>query len=406
MKILFISEHYKHNIQGGGEINLFSLCEELVRQGNAVSVLTSRNGLNEKQKVTENGVTVYQYLSTGNVGTLSGNVKRLFLSRQIAKELQGIPKHDVIHLIGSTLGAAKKIRSQTKQTPYTTVESYIALCPKGDFISGKKVSIKPWSFLELIQSIINSKEIGKMPNKWYIRYNPISWIAMYCRYKNLLDSLNYTRIFAVSEFVKNVLQEFGFKSIVVPNFVDIAQFKTTKTSEKKEVVVLYMGSLNEYKGPQVLLEAAKGLNCKLQFYGNGPLKNSLQKKINKYKINAEIHAPVDYKKVPEIYQKADIVVFPSLWPEPFGRIAIEAMASRKAVIGSNIGGIKETIKDCGICVTPGNVSELNNSLNLLIENKKKREEFARKGYTRAKIYAKEVVVKKLVEIYKNNKTSF
>ena len=45
------------------------------------------------------------------------------------------------------------------------------------------------------------------------------------------------------------------------------------------------------------------------------------------------------------YKQADIVIVPSLWEEPFGRTAIEAMSYGIPVIASNIGGLKNIVID-------------------------------------------------------------
>ena len=71
----------------------------------------------------------------------------------------------------------------------------------------------------------------------------------------------------------------------------------------------------------------------------------LKKIIKKNKLDARIHQPVPHNRVPEIYANSDIIVFPSIWPEPFGRITIEAGAARKPVVGSKVGAIAETITD-------------------------------------------------------------
>ncbi len=127
--------------------------------------------------------------------------------------------------------------------------------------------------------------------------------------------------------------------------------------------------------------------------------------IKNYDLDAEIHDNVPYEKVPSIYADADIVVFPSIWPEPFGRIAIEAMAAGKVVIGSKIGWIKEIIeKGTGILVKPNDINELKISIESLITNKRLRKNLGERGRKVVKEkFSEEIVLTKLIKLYKPNK---
>jgi len=48
--------------------------------------------------------------------------------------------------------------------------------------------------------------------------------------------------------------------------------------------------------------------------------------------------------LPALYQQADVFLFTSIWPEPFGRVIVEAMASGLVVIGAPVGGAAEILK--------------------------------------------------------------
>ena len=116
------------------------------------------------------------------------------------------------------------------------------------------------------------------------------------------------------------------------------------------------------------------------------------------KLDAEIYAPVPYDRIPEIYASADLIIFPSIWPEPFGRIAIEAKAAGKPVIASNIGGIKET---ADILVEPGNVKELNATIKKYIEFHPTKKMFPKIKMN--KQYNEDIVINKMIKLYRENK---
>jgi glycosyltransferase involved in cell wall biosynthesis len=65
---------------------------------------------------------------------------------------------------------------------------------------------------------------------------------------------------------------------------------------------------------------------------------------------------------------ASVVVVPSLWPEPFGLVGIEALAAGRPVIASATGGIGEWLQDgvTGLSVRPGDAGELALALEELL----------------------------------------
>ena len=404
MNILFILEHHKHNVQGGGEINLFMLCEALARRGHTVHVLSSkRTGFT---LAAENNVTVHYRLKTGDVHSVRGNIIRtLLFHRSVLKEVKSIiQKHpfDVIHLIGSSLAAAPALKKITDVPLFATVESYISLCPKGDFICGNTILLKPWSFLIFVRCALRSKEIGKMRNRWFIRFNPVAWFCMYQRYLVLRRAMNSVRLFAVSTTVSQLLESFfGLHSVVLPNFVDVSAFGEKKAINQKPIV-LYLGSLTSYKGVFVLLDAVKGLHCRLLFVGEGNAHAALFNNIRFTHTDAQILSPVPYDAVPRLYARADIVVFPSLWPEPFGRIPLEAMAAGLPVIASNVGAIPENVvhEKTGILVPPGDSEALRDSIKKLLCDEHLRKKYGAAGRTMVEErYSERVIVERLLKGY-------
>ncbi|MEK6939475.1 MAG: glycosyltransferase family 4 protein [Nanoarchaeota archaeon] len=409
MKVLFISEYYPPKIMGGGEINLELLATGLAKKGVEVSVLTSYHPGLDKVEV-KNGITILRKLKTGkNPSSLIENVKRsLIFPKSIVKEVKRIvnqEKIDAIHFIGTSVIAAVELKSVGIPL-FATIESYPALCPKGDRIfHGKSECMVKCSFTEFLSCQKDSQEIGKMKNKWYLKYNAPALSYIYNYYSQLNDALQHCNLIAISKYVQNVLQQQGHGSVAIPNALPLENFKVKdkkKNDNRKnsKINILCLGSLIKSKGAQVLADAVQGLDCEVSWYGKGILKEELERQIQQRNLPVTIHEQVPYEQIPSLYAQADIVVFPSIWPEPFGRIAIEAMAAGKPVIGSAIGGIKETIVEgTGILVDPGNVKQLREAIDLLIHNPKLRKEMAMKGRKIAEEYAVDRVVGKLLALY-------
>ena len=80
--------------------------------------------------------------------------------------------------------------------------------------------------------------------------------------------------------------------------------------------------------------------------------------------------PLDHGSVLEAFRRCALAVVPSLWPEPSGLVALEAMAMGKPVIASRTGGLPEVVVhgETGLLVRCGDVEELQRALRLLMSD--------------------------------------
>ena len=81
------------------------------------------------------------------------------------------------------------------------------------------------------------------------------------------------------------------------------------------------------------------------------------------------------------FANASVVVVPSLWPEPFGIVGIEALAAGRPVIASATGGIGDWLEDgvCGLCVPPGDAGALARALNELLADPERQDAMGAAG---------------------------
>jgi glycosyltransferase involved in cell wall biosynthesis len=133
------------------------------------------------------------------------------------------------------------------------------------------------------------------------------------------------------------------KAIFIPNGINVAIFKKNKKTNKIPLL-LNVGRLEIQKNQLNIIKACFSLPVKLLIIGNGSYKNKLLHAAKEFKVNLKIIEKVDNSKMPEIYQKADIFLLPSLI-EGSPKALLEAMASGLPVIGSKVEGINEIIQD-------------------------------------------------------------
>ncbi|MDH7486036.1 MAG: glycosyltransferase family 4 protein [Anaerolineae bacterium] len=188
------------------------------------------------------------------------------------------------------------------------------------------------------------------------------------------------RIIVTSQYMAGQVQEeFGVAADrvhVVPNGVDTARFDRYEGPDlssfrrlyalPEEKLVFSVGRVEYVKGWHVLLEAAPRVlaqcpQTRFVVAGNGGELEHLRGRAGALGIASRVlfTGLISDDDRDRLYRVADAAVFPSLY-EPFGIVALEAMAARCPVVVSAIGGLQEVVRcyETGITVYPGNADSL------------------------------------------------
>jgi len=144
---------------------------------------------------------------------------------------------------------------------------------------------------------------------------------------------------------------------VVPNGVDLSQCGTgpadpgfrRRYAADDERIVFFVGRLVREKGVHLLLEAAPRIlaqvpRLKFVVAGRGPALESLQSQVRRLGLEQQVHFAgyVDDATRNGLYKAAAVAVFPSVY-EPFGIVALEAMAAKVPVVVADTGGLTEIV---------------------------------------------------------------
>lgn len=108
------------------------------------------------------------------------------------------------------------------------------------------------------------------------------------------------------------------------------------------------------------------------------------------------------EELPPYYAMADVLALPSMPPESFGMVLIEAMACGTPVVASDLAGVRVVVSDGqdGFLIEPGNTDQLRAKIRFLLDNPQQRLEMGRSG--RAKVekrYSWSVATEKLEQVY-------
>ena len=170
----------------------------------------------------------------------------------------------------------------------------------------------------------------------------------------------------------------------------------------------FVGRLVADKGCDVLLRALaecgrRGYRYGLDVYGSGPEQDKLVALVRECGLSEQVkfHGSIRGEELAEAYNRSLAVVVPSVWQEPLGIVALEAMACGRAVIASAGGGLGEIVSGVGVTFPNGDFEALADGLIRLAENPGLREEAERKGAQSAKKCSIDVTGEMYLELYRN-----
>ncbi len=334
MKILFIQNFYKDNAFGGAELLCRDIMKGMISRGHRIAMLTSgpessstefdlRTNLQHVPVVHDE-----KLLQTfrARMNWLLVSRTNYFVTRRIIKQL----KPDVIYL---------------HNLEWVTTSPLLAAVD-----SGKRVvaHVHNHQYAETWKHLNNNRGQN-----------------IILRIFKLTPSMDGVHLIAVSRHIASALLEHGFpkeRIHIIYNGLPAELLNQTSIKGIRVQKAVYVGALSPHKGVHIAIEAIgylkrQGMVLPLEIIGSAGRQDYL-KELKELVSNSGLEkqvifsGPLSRKEVVQRFQTAEILLFPSLWEEAFGLVAVEAMAAGAIVIGSNRGGIPEVIGEVGFVVEP------------------------------------------------------
>jgi glycosyltransferase involved in cell wall biosynthesis len=381
VKVLILSWEYPPHMVGGLGQHVYDLSRFLALQGVMVHVITPRvQGCPDEQ--VENGVFIHRVGTPAKEEcnfkswTFSFNSEAIGKAVAISSQINGL---DVIHAHDWLVAYAGRSVSKIFELPLVTT----------------------------IHATEHGRNLG-LHNRIQVEINEIE--------KNL--ALEADRVIGCSRYMQSEISTlFGLKPseiTVIPNGVDPDLF-TALPEEPLPYLdtpadnVFFIGRLVPEKGIKQLINCFPRVlkhvpDARLVIGGRGPERKNLVRLTQKLKLSEKVKflGFLRDKERNYVYNQARVAVFPS-WYEPFGIVALEAMATRTPVIVGDVGGLAEIVEHntTGLKVTPGNEEELANAIVRLLKDQDLAQKLSRNAYEKvASVYSWKAIARATIDVYR------
>lgn len=169
--------------------------------------------------------------------------------------------------------------------------------------------------------------------------------------------------------------------------------KADKDFNKEKPVILHIGTAPN-KNLSGLVEAVKGINCKLYIIGE-PNDNILNK-MEEYKIDHEVFVNLSEKELVDKYKVCDLLFYASTY-EGFGMPIVEANIVGRAVLTANLYSMPEVAGDSALLVDPYKIDEIRKGIKKIINDIDYRNDLIQVGYKNSERFT----LNKMAQYYLN-----
>ena len=381
MKVLLVANLYPPVI-GGAELHVQNLARELVRRGHDVAVATMCPVGVARAEVDEFGVRVYR-IDRGWFRRIRPHepVHPPLADRGVSAALRTIMAAecpDVVYAHSWILYSYLAAAGRRAQVPVLAcLHDYWPLCPDRSLYSGGHTCRHDTLSATLRCAVRAHRAKGLALGVWL-------WNARR-RWHHRVD-----RYLAVSQYVADACKPAlaDRPVLVAPTFVSSDLIAVAENTPAPDFLpdrpyLLYVGKLASYKGVAVSADAYQQLGP------SAPPLLVLGTPVPGFDVrwpaNVRVVHNVPYNQVMVAWRNALAGVIPSIWPEPFGLVAVEAMATGTPVVASDVGGLAELLAKypARILVPPGSPTALAEGLRHVLNAPDLRRQAQEVGPTAA-----------------------
>lgn len=388
MRILILTNFYGLEQSGGEDQSCQQVVAGLRQRGHTVLVLTSMQGTNNIP-IDEDGV-----------------YRALYLEMDLAPL-----RHSL------TFFTSRRAREQHNLRCFERVASQFS--PDIVFIWGM------WNLPRSLPILAEAKCAGKVvyrfatywptlpsQHEMYWRASGRNWLSRLVKLmlgrvalailarENHQPPLKFENAICVSAATRSKLVEAGVpvsNARVIHTGIDASRYQNGMTTASRakdgqSLNLLYAGRLVKEKGVHTAIQALgklsahskqKAVSLTVAGSESNDYLAHLQQLVKQAGLDERVsflgHVPAE--EMPQLLRQFDVLLLPSLWPEPFSRMLLEGMATGLAVVATNTGGTVEILKDGenGLLFNPGDADDLARKVLCLANDRVLLRRLARAG---------------------------
>lgn len=357
MHLAFLSSLYPPHTKGGGELSTHYIAQALQAAGHTVTVISCSTDASQYEV---DGVNVITLPSSANQKPLLERRAARKVATQLAVALTSHGPFDIIHAHDFRMALA--LSELKLPNTVVTARDYAQICGSTNFLSSEGDACPGcnWQHVWGNHRVAEAGLVRKFFRAYqYVHNMPYRAAAFRTFPAQIFISRAQQQLIAANQDLRGVAQQVIYNP-VPPAFLEPA----TPTNSKK---ILYIGTVEWYKGVDLLLQAFKQLatqqaSATLTIVGEGADRARYEKLVQDWQLTSRITFTGRHpaEKIRQDYDAADIIIAPHIWVEPFGRTVIEAMARGKVVVAARLGGPTEIIQEniTGFFFTPNSVEDL------------------------------------------------
>jgi glycosyltransferase involved in cell wall biosynthesis len=223
------------------------------------------------------------------------------------------------------------------------------------------------------KTVLTIHDCGYMQTNNWLRRTFLHWFWI------ILPVRRVAVVTAISEASKRELLQYvncsEEKVKVVHNFVSERYQYVPKAFNKEKPVLLHIGTKQNKNLPR-LIAALEDIPCTLDIVGT--LSEEQRRLLKKYRIDYKNAENISNDQIVEKYGSCDILTFLSTH-EGFGLPIVEANATGRAVLTSNLSSMPEIASDAALLVNPYSIEEIRKGILRLIRDDQLRKKLIDKG---------------------------
>lgn len=353
MKIAMATEYFWPHDLGGSEWSSFYQAQYLMKNGHKVILITPNYGSKNYEiwkgikivrfpflKRIKNNNALSPFWQTNLFWVI---ISTIFIIKTCRKE-----KVDILNIQGKYYSPAAYFAKVILKIPtILTVRDYQLICNYSFCIWNKKkaCTLKEYflqDFIKYYRTYIHNKSLFTFSLNLIFAVRGRLIRNIYKYFAKKLD-----KVVCISHAQAKIYKSNGFKNLIM--VYNPMEFQK-KNSNLRNKTIIFAGRLTPGKGLELLFEAMPKFfgrypKFKLLVFGEGFLKSSLKKLVYSKNLQRNILflGKVNHQKLLNYYSNATASVVPSLWPEPFGRSALESLSQSTPIVVTNKGGLPEIV---------------------------------------------------------------